>query len=65
LKRANVIGGGQLHTSNTNEEHLLRLIEEKAITPLIARILPVAQAAEAHRLLEAGEPQGKIVLVHN
>ena len=25
---------------------------------------PVAQAAEAHRLLESGEPQGKIVLVH-
>lgn len=64
LKRINVIGGGQLRTSNTNEEYLLRLIEEKAVTPLIARTLPIKQAAEAHRLLERGEPQGKIVLVH-
>jgi NADPH:quinone reductase-like Zn-dependent oxidoreductase len=64
LKRVNVIGGGQLHTSSTNEEHLLQLIEEKAITPLIARTLPATQAAEAHRWLETGEPQGKIVLVH-
>jgi NADPH:quinone reductase-like Zn-dependent oxidoreductase len=64
LKRVHVIGGGQLHTSSTNEEHLLRLVEEKAVTPLIARTLPVAQAAEAHRLLESGEPQGKLVLVH-
>jgi NADPH:quinone reductase-like Zn-dependent oxidoreductase len=64
LKRVNVIGGGQLHTSSTNEEHLLQLIEEKSVSPLIARTLPITQAAEAHRLLETGEPQGKIVLIH-
>jgi NADPH:quinone reductase-like Zn-dependent oxidoreductase len=64
LKRVTVIGGGAIHTSPENEEQLLRLVEEKAVTPLIARTMPVVQAAEAHRLLESGEPQGKIVLVH-
>jgi NADPH:quinone reductase-like Zn-dependent oxidoreductase len=64
LKRVTVIGGGAIHTSAENEEQLLRLVEQKAVTPLIAKTIPVAQAAEAHRLLESGEPQGKIVLVH-
>ncbi len=64
LKRVQVIGGGQLQTAVANEEQVLRLIAEKALTPLIARTLPVEQAAEAHRQLEGGEPQGKIVLVH-
>ncbi|GCE03771.1 quinone oxidoreductase family protein [Dictyobacter aurantiacus] len=62
LKRVSVIGGGQLHTSIANEEKVLQLIAEKAIQPLIAHVLPVEQAAKAHRLLESGEPQGKIVL---
>ncbi|GCE17460.1 quinone oxidoreductase family protein [Dictyobacter kobayashii] len=62
LKRVSVIGGGQLHTSVANEEKILRLIAEKAVQPLIARVLPIEQAAEAHRLLESGDVQGKIVL---
>jgi NADPH:quinone reductase-like Zn-dependent oxidoreductase len=28
----------------------------------IARVMPLSQAAEAHRLIESGEEQGKIVL---
>ncbi len=64
LKRVSVIGGGQLHTSVANEEEILRLVAAKAVKPLIARTLPVEQAAEAHRLLATGEPQGKIVLTH-
>ena len=64
LKRIKVIGGGTIHTSNANEERILQLVAEKAVTPLVARTLPIAQAAEAHRLLESGEPQGKIVLIH-
>ena len=62
LKRVSVLGGGQLRTSVANEEKFLQLIAEKAITPLVARTLPIEQAAEAHRLLDAGELQGKIVL---
>lgn len=64
LQRTQVIGGGQVHTSVANEEKMLRLIAEKAITPLIACTLPVEQAAKAHHLLASGEPQGKIVLTH-
>lgn len=64
LKRVHVIGGGQLHTSPTNEEKFLQLIGEKAIKPLIAQTFPIEEAAEAHRLLATGEPQGKIVLLH-
>jgi len=64
LKRVQVIGGGLLRASVVNEEKILRLIAEKAITPYIERTLSVEQTAEAHRLLEQGEPQGKIVLIH-
>ncbi|MBO0783220.1 MAG: zinc-binding dehydrogenase [Ktedonobacteraceae bacterium] len=64
LKRVNVIGGGLLRTSPANEQQLLQLIAQKAFTPFIAYTLPIEQAAEAHRLLEAGELQGKIVLQH-
>lgn len=64
LKRVNIIGGGLLHTSTANEQRILQLIADKAIDPIIARTLPIEQAAEAHQLLESGEPMGKIVLVH-
>ncbi len=64
LKRVTVIGGGMVHTSVENEEKFLTLIAEKAITPLIARTLPVEQAAEAHQALASREPQGKVVLTH-
>lgn len=65
LRRVTVIGGGQLRTSIQNERHILELIAQKAVTPVIAHILPAEQAAEAHRLLASGEPIGKIVLVHS
>jgi NADPH:quinone reductase-like Zn-dependent oxidoreductase len=64
LQRIQVIGGGQVHTSVANEENMLSLIAEKALTPLIACTLPIEQAAEAHRQLASSEPQGKIVLTH-
>src|SRR5437588_1055022 len=65
LKRVQIIGGGHLRTSVENERHILELIASKAITPLIAKIMPVEQAAEAHRLVASGELIGKIVLVHS
>ena len=65
LKGVHIIGGGQLRTSVENERHILELIASKAITPLIAKIMPVEQAAEAHRLVASGELIGKIVLVPN
>jgi NADPH:quinone reductase-like Zn-dependent oxidoreductase len=64
LKRIQVIGGGLLHTVVANEEKILKLIAEKKVTPLIAHTLPIEQAAEGHRILESGDSQGKIVLIH-
>ncbi len=65
LKRVSVIGGGMAHTSPENEQKMLQLVAEKALTPLIAQTLPVEQAAQAHQMLASGEPQGKIVLTHS
>src|SRR5579875_3117611 len=64
LKRVNVLGGGLMHTTPENEEHILNLVAKKTVQPLISEILPVEQAAEAHRKLEAHQIIGKIVLVH-
>ncbi len=65
LKSVQVLGGGMMHTTPQNEEKILKLISEDKIKPLIARIMPIAEVAEAHRLLEQGHLQGKIVLQHN
>lgn len=64
LKRVQVLGGGLLHATVANEEKFLKLIAEKKIKPLIAQTLPIERAAEAHRILESGDPQGKIVLAY-
>jgi len=64
LKLVNVLGGGIRHTSTANEQHILELVAQGAITPAIAAIMPIEQAAEAHRILARGEILGKIVLTH-
>jgi len=38
------------------------MLAAKKIVTQIERILPLSQAAEAHRLVESGAAQGKIVL---
>jgi len=38
------------------------LLEAKKIAPVIHKVLPLAQATEAHRMMETGEHIGKIVL---
>jgi NADPH:quinone reductase-like Zn-dependent oxidoreductase len=64
LKRVTVRGGGLMHTTPENERHILNLIASRTIEPLISQVLPVEQAAEAHRILESQDAVGKIVLVH-
>jgi NADPH:quinone reductase-like Zn-dependent oxidoreductase len=64
LKRVNVLGGGLMHTTPANEEKILQLVARRVITPQIAAMLPVEQAAEAHRRLANYAVVGKIVLVH-
>lgn len=65
LKRLHIVGGGVLHTTPENEQRILHLVAEKAIQPLIYRVLPIEEAAQAHRLVASGEPTGKVVLVHS
>lgn len=43
-------------------EHVWPLVESERIRPIIHRRLPVQEAPEAHRSLEAGEHVGKIIL---
>ena len=40
------------------------LLERGAVKPVIHRILPLAQAAEAHRLMESSEHFGKLLLAN-
>ncbi|MCY4113600.1 MAG: zinc-binding dehydrogenase [Chloroflexi bacterium] len=43
-------------------EDLLRLAAAGALRPVVAAVLPLEQAAEAHRMIEAREAVGKVVL---
>jgi putative PIG3 family NAD(P)H quinone oxidoreductase len=45
-------------------QHIWPLISAGAISPVIERTLPMAEAAEAHRLLDEGTHVGKILLVN-
>jgi putative PIG3 family NAD(P)H quinone oxidoreductase len=44
-------------------EHVWPLVADGTIRTVIGRTLPLAEAAEAHRLMESGENTGKILLV--
>lgn len=44
------------------EERVWPLLSSKRIKPVVFRTFPLAEAADAHRLLEAGEHIGKLVL---
>jgi NADPH:quinone reductase len=44
------------------EAQVWPLIARGALKPLIYRVLPLEEAAEAQRLMESGEHRGKILL---
>jgi putative PIG3 family NAD(P)H quinone oxidoreductase len=44
-------------------EHVWPLVADGTIRPIIGRTLQLAEAAEAHRLMESGQNTGKILLV--
>jgi NADPH:quinone reductase-like Zn-dependent oxidoreductase len=43
-------------------EHVWPLIEAGRVRPVVDRVLPMQQVAEAHRVLEAGGHVGKVLL---
>ena len=43
-------------------EHLWPLIESGAVKPIVGQVVPMSDAAEAHRLLEASDVFGKVLL---
>ena len=45
------------------EQHVWPLLAERRVAPVVHATLPLTQAAEAHRLLEAGQVIGKLVLL--
>jgi putative PIG3 family NAD(P)H quinone oxidoreductase len=46
----------------STRKHVWPLIADGRIRPVVDRVLPIAEAAQAHRVIEAGEHFGKIVL---
>jgi NADPH:quinone reductase-like Zn-dependent oxidoreductase len=44
------------------EAHVWPLISSGQVKPVVHRVLPLAEAAEAHRIVEASEHIGKVVL---
>ena len=59
-KQLSILGS----TMATREDFagLLDLVNGRELRPMVDRVLPLADAADAHRRLEAGEQSGKIVL---
>ena len=43
-------------------EHVWPLLDAGAVRPVVDRVLPLSDAAEAHRVVEAGEHVGKVLL---
>jgi len=44
------------------ERHLVPLFESGALRPVVDRVMPLAEAADAHRAMQSDETFGKIVL---
>ncbi|MEP6762484.1 MAG: zinc-binding dehydrogenase, partial [Sporichthyaceae bacterium] len=43
-------------------ENVWPLFESGALRPIVDRLVPMAEAADAHRVVEAGEHVGKVLL---
>jgi NADPH:quinone reductase-like Zn-dependent oxidoreductase len=64
-RRALLVGGGPRDPEWFREDFraLLELLRRGAIHPVVARRIPLAQAQQAHELLESSAGLGKLVLV--
>jgi NADPH:quinone reductase-like Zn-dependent oxidoreductase len=61
-KQARIIGIGSSPPDRETLSRLIDLVAAGKLRPVIDRVLPLESAAEAHRLIEAREVFGKIVL---
>jgi NADPH:quinone reductase len=61
-KRARIQGTGDSRTSRETMERLISLAGEGKLKPVIDHELPLEQAADAHRAIEARETFGKVIL---
>lgn len=63
LKELDFIGSA--HATLNDLRTVIRLVAESRITPEIGRTMPMREAAEAHRAMEAKEITGRVVLMHD
>jgi NADPH:quinone reductase-like Zn-dependent oxidoreductase len=61
-KRARIQGTGNSQASRETMERLISLAGEGKLKPVIDRKLPLEQAADAHRAIEARETFGKVIV---
>ncbi|HYY43627.1 MAG TPA: zinc-binding dehydrogenase [Actinomycetota bacterium] len=61
-KRARIQGIGSAPTSRETMERIISLAGEGKLKPVIDRELPLEQAADGHRAIEARETFGKVIL---
>jgi NADPH2:quinone reductase len=63
LLDANISFHGVLITDDGARTRMLAgLLKRRALRPVVSHVLPLADAAEAHRMVEGGQAGGKIVL---
>lgn len=62
MRRLKVLSSAMDSGSSDVLGDCLKLAAEQKIRPLIGKILPLAEAAEGHRLVESGEVVGKVIL---
>ncbi|MCP5379995.1 MAG: alcohol dehydrogenase catalytic domain-containing protein [Novosphingobium sp.] len=55
---------GSAHATLNDLRKVIRIVADGKVRPQIGRVMPVAQAAEAHRAMEAKEITGRVVLMH-
>jgi NADPH:quinone reductase-like Zn-dependent oxidoreductase len=61
-RRARIQGVGAVSVSRETMERLISLAGEGKLNPVIDREVPLEQAADAHRAIEARETFGKVIL---